>query len=222
VSRASLVRLVAAAALVAIAMAGTALSLRAFGPGASWNVFAASTATPTSSATPTATPTATDTPTVTPTATQTPLPTATPAPTVPAPNPPQLPGPDVRGERWIDVDIDQQTATAMVGDRPIYTAFVTTGKDGWETPRGTFSILSRVPDETMTSAAIGADDYYVLDHVLYTQYFTTKGHALHLNYWREDYYFGRIRSSHGCVGMRLADAKFFWDFATFGTRVTIR
>jgi lipoprotein-anchoring transpeptidase ErfK/SrfK len=78
-----------------------------------------------------------------------------------------------------------------------------------------------VADETMTSAAIGADDYYVLTHVLYTQYFTEGGHALHLNYWRDDYYFGNVRSSHGCVGMRLADAKFFWDFATFGTRVEI-
>jgi lipoprotein-anchoring transpeptidase ErfK/SrfK len=217
-------RFAAAAALAVVALGGTAFSLRAFGPSASWNVFAAPTATATPTATPTVTPTptATDTPTVTPTATPTPEPTATPVPTVPAPNPPPIPGPDAKGERWIDVDIDHQTATAMVGDRPLYTALVTTGKDGWETPRGTFKILSRVPDETMTSAAIGAEEYYVLDHVLYTQYFTTKGHALHLNYWRDDYYFGRIRSSHGCVGMRLADAKFFWDFATFGTRVTIQ
>jgi len=141
---------------------------------------------------------------------------------MPDPNPPAIPGPDVAGERWIDVDIARQTTTAMVGERALYTAYVTTGKDGWETPLGTFHIISRVADETMTSAAIGAEEYYVLDHVLYTQYFTTRGHALHLNYWRENYYFGRIRSSHGCVGMRLADAKFFWDFATFGTRVVVR
>jgi lipoprotein-anchoring transpeptidase ErfK/SrfK len=142
-------------------------------------------------------------------------------PTIPPPNPPPIPGPDVIGERWVDVDIDHQTATAMIGDRPLYAALVTTGKDGWETPLGTFKILFRVPDETMTSASIGADDYYVLEHVLYTQYFTSQGHALHLNYWRDESYFGHTRSSHGCVGMRLADAKFFWDFATFGTRVTI-
>jgi lipoprotein-anchoring transpeptidase ErfK/SrfK len=69
--------------------------------------------------------------------------------------------------------------------------------------------------------SIGAEEYYVLDHVLYTQYFTDRGHALHYNYWRPDYYFGNIRSSHGCVGMRLADAKFFWDYLTTGSRVTI-
>ena len=159
--------------------------------------------------------------TATPTPTPTPEPTAIPTPSVPAPNPPAIPGPQVKGERWIDVDLSNQTATAMIGSQPLYSALVTTGKDGWETPRGSFRILSRVPDETMTSAAIGAEEYYVLDHVLYTQYFTDRGHALHLNYWRDDSYFGRVRSSHGCVGMRLADAKFFWDFATFGTRVTV-
>jgi len=213
---------VAAVALTA-AVTGAALSLRAFGPDSGWNVFAAAaTATPTP--TPSQTPTATATPTATPTPTSTPTPepTATPLPVVPAPDPPAVPGPQALGERWVDVDLAHQTATAMIGDRRIYTALVTTGKDGWETPKGTWRILYRVANETMTSAAIGAEEYYVLKDVLYTQYFTTAGHALHLNYWRDDYYFGNIRSSHGCVGMRLADAKFFWDFATVGTRVTVR
>jgi lipoprotein-anchoring transpeptidase ErfK/SrfK len=132
-----------------------------------------------------------------------------------------VPGSDALGERWIDIDLANQSATAMVGDAPLYTALITTGKDGWETPKGEFSILYRVENETMTSAAIGAEEYYVLEDVLYTQYFTTGGHALHLNYWREDWYFGRIRSSHGCAGMRLADAEFFWRFASIGTRVVI-
>lgn len=220
--RATALRAVAALALVAAALAGTAFSLHAFGPTARWNPFVAPTATPTFTPTPTPTPTNTATPTATPTSTPTPEPTATPEPYVPPPNPPAIPGPGVTGERWIDVDLEHQTATAMIGDRPLYTALVTTGKDGWETPKGTFHILRRVADETMTSASIGAEEYYVLTHVLYTQYFTNQGHALHLNYWRPNYYFGRIRSSHGCVGMRLADAKFFWDFATYGTRVTIQ
>ena len=221
-SRGRVLRIGGAAALVVAALAGVAFSLRALGPAASWNVFAAPTATPTATATSTftATPTATSTPTPTATATPTPLPTATPIPIV-RPAPPPIPGPEVTGERWVDVDIDRQTATAMIGERALYTALVTTGKDSWETPRGTFKILFRVPDETMTSESIGADDYYVLDHVLYTQYFTSQGHALHLNYWRDESYFGRTRSSHGCVGMRMADAEFFWNFATFGTRVTI-
>lgn len=203
------------AVLVAGGVLAAAFTLRAYGPAASWNVFAVPTETPSP------TPSATASPTPTPTATSTPLPTATSEPSVPAPAPPPIPGPQVQGERWIDIDLDGQTAAAMIGDQPLYTALATTGKDGWETPRGTFRIMVRVPDETMTSVSIGAEEYYVLDHVLYTQYFTDRGHALHLNYWRSDDYFGRVRSSHGCVGLRLADAEFFWNFASLGTRVTI-
>jgi len=218
--RGRLIRIGSAAAIVALGLIAAAFSLRTFGPNAEWNVFAAPTATYTPTATPTVTPTPTPTPTFTPTptATPTPLPTSTP---IPPPDPPPVPGPEVVGERWILVDIASQTTTAMIGDTPIYTALVTTGKDGWDTPRGSWRIEYRVYNETMTSASIGAEEYYVLEDVLYTQYFTTKGHALHLNYWRPAYYFGNIRSSHGCVGMRLADAEFFWNFATIGTRVEV-
>ncbi len=206
-------------ALCAVALSAAAFSLRTYGPEESWNVFAASTPTYTPTATPTFTSTPTSTPTHTPTPTNTPLPTSTP---IPPPDPPEIPGPEVAGERWILVDLAAQTTSAMVGEETYYTSLVTTGKDGWNTPPGEFRILYRVPNETMASAAIGAEEYYDLKDVLYTQYFTDRGHALHLNYWREPYYFGNIRSSHGCVGMRLEDAEFFWNFATLGTRVVIR
>ena len=208
--------------LVAGGLLAAAFTLRAYGPAASWNVFAAPTQTPAATASPTPTVTSTFTSTSTPTATPTPLPTDTPEPSVPAPDPPAIPGPQVRGERWIDIDLERQTATAMIGDRPLYTALATTGKDGWETPKGTFHIMVRVPDETMTSVSIGAEEYYVLDHVLFTQYFTNEGHALHLNYWRPDSVFGHERTSHGCVGMRYADAEFFWNFVGIGSRVVVQ
>ena len=120
------------------------------------------------------------------------------------------------------IDLSEQTTTAMVGDEVYHTAYGTTGKDGWETPIGEFSIIYRVENETMTSASIGAEEYYVLENVLYTQYFTTEGHALHLNYWRPDSVFGNERTSHGCIGLRYADAEFFWRFAGYGTRVVIQ
>ena len=125
------------------------------------------------------------------------------------------------GEHWVLVDLSDQTSTAMIGDEPYYTALGSTGKDGWETPVGEFTIIYRVENETMTSASIGAEEYYVLEDVLYTQYFTNEGHALHFNYWRPDSVFGNERTSHGCVGLRLSDAEFFWDFLGYGSRVVI-
>jgi lipoprotein-anchoring transpeptidase ErfK/SrfK len=150
------------------------------------------------------------------------LPTPTPSPVVTATRaPPAVPA-ERPGERWVLVDTATQRANAMIGSEVVYTALVTTGKQGWETPKGTFRIGYRVANETMTSESIGAEEEYVLENVLYTQYFTNEGHALHLNYWRSDNYFGRTPSSHGCVGMRLADAEFFWRFASIGTRIVIR
>jgi lipoprotein-anchoring transpeptidase ErfK/SrfK len=210
----------AAMVVVLVAAAGAgAVSVMAFGPD-SWNVLADPTATPTGTPTYTSTPTPTQTPTptATPTASPTPPPTATP---IPPPQPPEIPSASTPGERWVSIDLSNQTATAMLGDTPIYTALVTTGKDGWDTPVGTWYINTRVESETMSSASIGAEDYYVLEDVAHTQYFTTVGHALHENYWRDDWVFGTTRSSHGCVGMRTADAAFFWDFVGIGSRVVI-
>jgi lipoprotein-anchoring transpeptidase ErfK/SrfK len=199
---------VVGACLAALSSAAVALIAvtSCFGSGYVWT---APLPTPTPTATATLTPTATATATVTPTATTTPR--------LSIDLPP--PGPE---ERWVLVDLSDQTAKAMVGGQVWHTAYVTTGKAGWETPIGTFQINYRVYDETMTSASIGAEEYYVLTHVLFTQYFTSEGHALHLNYWRPDSVFGTTPTSHGCVGMRYADAEFFWNFATNGTRVVIQ
>jgi len=196
-------------ALFSSAIVGVIAVTSCLGSGFVWTAEPTPTLTPSPTATATATPTQTATPTTTP--------TATPTAQASIPLPPV--GPE---ERWVLVDLSDQTAKGMVGQSTYHTAYVTTGKDGWETPAGQFRINYRVYDETMTSASIGAEEYYVLDHVLYTQYFTGEGHALHLNYWRPDSVFGNERTSHGCVGMRLADAEFFWNFVGMGSRVVVQ
>lgn len=124
-------------------------------------------------------------------------------------------------ERWIDADLTTQTMRAMVGKRAIYTATISSGKKNWETPTGTFHIIYRVENETMTSESIGAEENYRLENVLYTQYFTDEGHALHYSWWKTPESFG-TPTSHGCLSETLKDAEYFWNFATVGTRVTIR
>lgn len=127
--------------------------------------------------------------------------------------------------RWIDVDLTKQITTAMVDREPVYGAEVTVGSSAFETPTGVYSILRRVENETMDSASIGiprdGPGGYYITGVLYTQYFTNHGHALHYNYWVEPTAFGNFPTSHGCIGLKLADAQFFWDFADIGTPVVI-
>lgn len=127
-------------------------------------------------------------------------------------------------EAWVDVNLSAQAAVGMLGREWTRIALVSTGKPGWDTPEGEFRIVRRVANETMTSASLGItdpNDQYVLTDVLYTQYFTFQGHALHLNYWRPASVFGAEATSHGCVGMRLADAEYFWRFLGIGSRVVI-
>lgn len=162
-----------------------------------------------------------------PTPTPTPVVSPTPTPIPPTPVPPPAPPPQPPAgpwEHWIDINLTNQTVTAMLDYQPWYTALATTGMPGWETPTGTFRILYRVENETMTSEALGIPpevESYEMKDVLFTQYFTNRGHAIHLNYWKPESYFGSVPSSHGCVGVRYADAEFFWNFATVGTRVEV-
>jgi lipoprotein-anchoring transpeptidase ErfK/SrfK len=127
--------------------------------------------------------------------------------------------------RYIDVDLSTLTATAYSGGEAVFSAPVTAGRAGFETPTGTFFIQRRVFSETMDSSTIGiprnAPGGYYLTGVLYTQYFTGDGVALHANYWAAPGVFGNRNTSHGCVGMSTADAAAFWEFADYGTEVDV-
>jgi lipoprotein-anchoring transpeptidase ErfK/SrfK len=129
--------------------------------------------------------------------------------------------------RWIDVNTLQETVVAYDGDTPVHLAIGSTGSPGWETPLGIHQIIRRVADETMDSSTLvgldathQAEANYYLVNVLDTQYFDDNAEALHDNYWLPDAQFG-IPHSHGCVGLRLADATWFWNWASLGTPVVV-
>jgi lipoprotein-anchoring transpeptidase ErfK/SrfK len=126
--------------------------------------------------------------------------------------------------RWIEVDTSRGVVYAVQDGRVVYTALATVGVPQYPTPKGRFRIFRRVYNETMDSSTIGiprnAPGGYYLTGVLYTQYFYD-GAALHYNYWSPASAFGSAAGSHGCVGLRLSDAAFFWNFATIGTLVIV-
>ncbi len=138
------------------------------------------------------------------------------APVQPTPLPPQAP----RIGKWIDIHLTQQLLVAYEGQRAIRTVVITSGKPGWETPEGIYKINTRVANETMDSGAIGAEEFYKLEDVLFTQYFTDKGHALHFAWWKTKETIGRP-GSHGCINLLLDDARFIWEWADIGTVVNL-
>jgi hypothetical protein len=125
-----------------------------------------------------------------------------------------------RTGKWIDLNLTQQVVVAYEGQTVVHMARTSTGRPGWETSTGVFSIQRRVENETMESSTLlgldAARADYKVDNVRWTQYFTSDGMALHENYWKPRDTFG-IPSSHGCAGLVADDAKFFWDWAAVGT-----
>jgi hypothetical protein len=128
------------------------------------------------------------------------------------------------GERgkWIDLNLTQQVVVAYEGAEPTRLMRTSTGRPGWETGAGVFSIIRRVENETMESTSlIGLDAQradYKVENVRWTQYFTNDGKALHENYWKPRDEFG-IPSSHGCAGLVAEDALFLWNWAGVGTSI---
>ncbi len=124
--------------------------------------------------------------------------------------------------RWIDLNLTLQVVVAYEGQAPVRVLRTSTGRPGWETATGKFSIGRREEKETMDSATlIGLDAQradYKVENVHWAQYFTWDGMAFHENYWKARDQFG-IPSSHGCPGLVAEDAKFLWEWASLGTPV---
>jgi hypothetical protein len=171
---------------------------------------ATQTFTPTPTATLTPTPTATPIPTVTATRWPTPLPTYTSMPQA-APYLYGVTGLSGTGERWIDIDLSQQTLFAYEGDTLVASFLVSTGVWQYPTVTGRFHIYVKYLYTDM--AGVG----YYLPNVPYTMYFY-KGYGIHGTYWHHN--FGHPMS-HGCVNMYTPDAEWMFNFASVGTLVNV-
>jgi hypothetical protein len=137
------------------------------------------------------------------------------------------PAPRTFGGHWIDANLTQQILTAYDGATPAFWAVMSSGAPGNDTDPGQYRILRRVANETMSSATLSfsVEIPYYLTNVLWTQYFTGYGAAIHDNWWKgagAPYYspFG-VPTSHACIGLPESEARKFWDWAQVGTVVNV-
>jgi lipoprotein-anchoring transpeptidase ErfK/SrfK len=115
-------------------------------------------------------------------------------------------------ERWIDVDLANQTLVAYEGGRAVYATLVSTGRGAQgtdaATPTGAHRIWVKIVASDMDNVERGElDAHYSLEDVPYVQFFDGAV-GLHGTYWHGD--FGHVRS-HGCVNLTPLDAR--WMFA---------
>ncbi len=131
-------------------------------------------------------------------------------------------------ERWIDVNLKEQTLVVFEGSRAVYATLVSSGKQSTEkdkdhrTPTGQFRIREKHVTTTMDGDGTAAGDLpYSIEDVPYVMYFQGS-YALHGAFWHRN--FG-IQMSHGCVNLAPLDAKWVFlntnphcpeDFTVFG------
>ncbi|MFO7170499.1 MAG: L,D-transpeptidase [Chloroflexota bacterium] len=119
--------------------------------------------------------------------------------------------------RSIRVDLTRQMLTAYEGDVPVFTAPVATGKDGFNTPTGSFAIYAKYPVQTMAGSA-GGETWHV-PNIPFVQYIVG-GVALHGTYWHDLWGTG-VRMSHGCINLNIDDAQWLYEWADVGTPVEV-
>jgi lipoprotein-anchoring transpeptidase ErfK/SrfK len=117
-----------------------------------------------------------------------------------------------REDKWIEIDLSEQTLIAYQQGISVLRVPVSTGKINTPTPRGDFAVYARVPIQDM-----GGPGYRTPD-VRYVLYFL-EDYAIHATYWHDN--FGQPMS-HGCVNMRTADAEWLYNWASIGTPVRVR
>ncbi|HET8629472.1 MAG TPA: L,D-transpeptidase family protein [Thermomicrobiales bacterium] len=123
------------------------------------------------------------------------------------------------GVKWIEVNLSEQRLTAFDGDEVLLTTLVRSGKQGWETPPGTYRIFSKVPITDMTLGVQGVDPwYYYTPDVPWVMYFLAGGFAIHGAVYDAEW---GTPTSHGCINVPVDLAKTLYDWAPVGTLVWI-
>ena len=124
----------------------------------------------------------------------------------------------VTDQRWIEVNLFEQTISVYDNNRLVFATLASTGVAPFWTRPGIFKIYEKKPAEMMTIAtATDSSEYYYLEDVPWTMYFDEE-RALHGAYWHN--WFGYARS-HGCVNLSIGDSHWLYDWANVGDTVYV-
>lgn len=115
------------------------------------------------------------------------------------------------GPKSIDVNLSTQVLTVCMGGFPYRTFLMSTGRSGYETPTGNYSI-----GEKYVSIAMSGPDYMIPD-VPYAMH-VVRGIFIHGCYWHNN--FG-TPMSHGCINVSVDNAAWLFDWTPYGTPVNI-
>jgi lipoprotein-anchoring transpeptidase ErfK/SrfK len=113
---------------------------------------------------------------------------------------------------WVRVDLSEQTLTAYEGRAAVKTFIVSTGDADHPTLKGKYRVKAK-----WEKIDVIGQDYYFHDVPYFIKY--SGPYAIHAATWHDD--FG-APVSHGCVNMRVEDARWVFEFLSVGDIVEIR
>jgi len=122
------------------------------------------------------------------------------------------------------VDVKRHTMTVTINGKLARTIPITAGKDGFTTRSGVKVIMEKFTTKRMDAATVGIKpgdpEYYNISDVKWAQRVTSSGEFIHGAPWSAGSQ-GSANVSHGCVGMSLADAQWFFNQTLRGDPVTV-
>lgn len=119
--------------------------------------------------------------------------------------------------RSIEVDLSEQRVYLRQDGKVVKSFLASTGKPATPTYTGTYRIGWKLAMQNMGNKDLTKSPYYYTENVPWVMYFNGD-QAFHGAYWHNN--FGHVMS-HGCINLRISDAKFLYDWAPYGTVVWI-
>ena len=126
-----------------------------------------------------------------------------------------IPQAGITTNRWIDVDLAEQTLAVYDRGQLVFATMIASGLEPFWTRPGLFNIFQKKETENMRNN--DPSDFYYLDNVPWTMYFDG-ARALHGAYWRTRFGYPQ---SHGCVNLSVCDAHWVFNWANEGDWVYV-
>ncbi len=110
-------------------------------------------------------------------------------------------------ENWIDVNLTKKILTLFKYDKPLFSTYISPGRQGNPTQAGTFRIWYKLKKADMQGGPPLHSYYYYLTDIPWTMFYNYD-YAIHGTYWHDK--FGTPQSA-GCTNMTQGDAKYIFD-----------
>lgn len=123
----------------------------------------------------------------------------------------------IEGDRWISINLEEQTVTAYQDGQLVFATLSSTGRYGAWTQPGTFQVWAKMERDLMTGGLPNDESFYYLEDVPWVLYFDD-ARAIHGTYWHAKFGY---TSSRGCVNITPQDAHWIFDFVEEGTWVHV-